>query len=80
MPERVEAADTLIHRRVADGRAGDNPKAVATKAVARVRSGWVVLGDVQFLTGYSLVLPDPVVADLNGSTGSRAERSSTTWS
>jgi diadenosine tetraphosphate (Ap4A) HIT family hydrolase len=25
----------------------------------------VVLGDVQFLRGYSLVLPDPVAADLN---------------
>ena len=31
----------------------------------RVRSGWVVLGDVQFLRGHSLLLPDPVVIDLN---------------
>jgi len=28
-------------------------------------SGWVVLGDVQFVRGYCLLLPDPVVADLN---------------
>ena len=28
-------------------------------------SGWVVLGDVQFLRGYSLLLPDPVVPHLN---------------
>jgi diadenosine tetraphosphate (Ap4A) HIT family hydrolase len=30
-----------------------------------VSSGWVVLGDVQFLPGYCLLLPDPVVPDLN---------------
>lgn len=28
-------------------------------------SGWAVLGDSQFLRGYSLLLPDPVVPDLN---------------
>ena len=28
-------------------------------------SGWVVLGDVQFLRGYCLLLPDPVVPHLN---------------
>jgi hypothetical protein len=27
-------------------------------------SGWAVLGDNQFLTGYSLLLPDPVVDHL----------------
>ena len=51
---------TLIHRRVRECRAGDNPK-----SICRISSGWVVLGDVQFLPGYSLVLPDPVVGDLN---------------
>lgn len=51
---------TLIHRRVEDCRKGRNPK-----TIARVTSGWVVLGDVQFLRGYSLLLPDPVVVDLN---------------
>lgn len=51
---------TLIHQRVDDCRAGRNPK-----TIARVTSGWVVLGDVQFLRGYSLLLPDPVVVDLN---------------
>ena len=30
-----------------------------------MHSGWVVLGDVQFLKGYSLLLPDPVVGHLN---------------
>jgi diadenosine tetraphosphate (Ap4A) HIT family hydrolase len=28
-------------------------------------SGWVVMGDVQFLPGYCLLLPDPVVSGLN---------------
>ena len=51
---------TLIHRRVAECRSGTYPK-----TVCRVSSGWVVLGDVQFLRGYSLILPDPVVPDLN---------------
>lgn len=51
---------TLIHRRVDDCRNGENPK-----TIVRVNSGWVVLGDVQFLPGYSLLLPDPVVVDLN---------------
>lgn len=51
---------TLIHERVEQARAGTNPT-----VICRVRSGWVVLGDSQFLRGYSLLLPDPVVADLN---------------
>jgi diadenosine tetraphosphate (Ap4A) HIT family hydrolase len=51
---------TLIHERVREARAGENPK-----AICRVRSGWIVLGDVQFLRGYSLLLPDPVVASIN---------------
>ncbi len=29
-----------------------------------MRSGWAVLGDHQSLTGYSLLLPDPVVSHL----------------
>ncbi len=51
---------TLIHSRVRESRAGTNPK-----TVCRVGSGWVVLGDVQVVRGYSLLLPDPVVASLN---------------
>ncbi|MGB5325293.1 MAG: hypothetical protein WBN40_07720 [Pseudomonadales bacterium] len=51
---------TLIHQRVEACRKGTYPK-----TICRVNSGWVVLGDVQFLKGYSLLLPDPVVADLN---------------
>ena len=51
---------TLIHRRVDEARRGLNPK-----VICRVHSGWVVLGDIQLLRGYSLLLPDPVVDDLN---------------
>lgn len=51
---------TIIHRRVAEAQAGTNPN-----VICRVRSGWVVMGDVQFLRGYSLLLPDPVVPSLN---------------
>ncbi len=51
---------TLIHRRVEMARAGTNPT-----VICHVPSGWMVLGDTQFLRGYSLLLPDPVVLDLN---------------
>jgi diadenosine tetraphosphate (Ap4A) HIT family hydrolase len=33
--------------------------------VARLPSGWVVMGELQVFTGYCLLLPDPVVAHLN---------------
>lgn len=52
--------ETLIHRRVKACQEQRYPK-----AICRVNSGWVVLGDVQFLRGYSLLLPDPVVPHLN---------------
>ena len=51
---------TLIHQRVEAARAGTNPT-----VISRMPSGWAVLGDVQFLRGYSLLLADPVAADLN---------------
>jgi diadenosine tetraphosphate (Ap4A) HIT family hydrolase len=51
---------TLIHERVDQARAGTNPT-----AICRMPSGWAVLGDAQFIRGYSLLLPDPVVPDLN---------------
>ncbi|NJM90327.1 MAG: hypothetical protein HC847_27525 [Hydrococcus sp. RU_2_2] len=57
---------TLIHRRVEAVRQGNNPT-----VICRVLSGWIVLGDVQFLRGYSLLLPDPVVRDLNSLNGDR---------
>jgi hypothetical protein len=57
---------TLIHRRVEMARAGTNPT-----VVCRVPSGWIVLGDTQFLRGYSILLPDSVVPDLNALDKSR---------
>ena len=52
--------DTAIHRRVAACRIGADPT-----LIARLRSGWAVLGDPQVLPGYCLLLPDPVVPHLN---------------
>jgi diadenosine tetraphosphate (Ap4A) HIT family hydrolase len=52
--------ETLIHRRVAEARQGTN-----TSVIARMRSGWAVVGDRQVVHGYCLLLPDPVVPDLN---------------
>jgi len=52
--------DTLVHRRVASARVGANPT-----VICRMRSGWLVLGDRQVLSGYSVLLPDPVVPHLN---------------
>ena len=51
---------TAIHRMVDRCRAADYPA-----LVARVRSGWVVMGERQVFAGYCLLLPDPVVPHLN---------------
>ena len=51
---------TLIHERVELAQAGANPT-----VICRMASGWAVLGDAQFIRGYCLLLPDPVVPDLN---------------
>lgn len=56
IPERVEAA-----------RAGTNPT-----VICRMPSGWAVMCDTQFLSGYCILLADPVVSSLNDL--SRAER------
>ena len=57
---------TAIHRRVADARAGrDNT------LLGRCASGWAVFGRRQFVSGYLLLLPDPVVPDLNALTPER---------
>jgi diadenosine tetraphosphate (Ap4A) HIT family hydrolase len=51
---------SLISQRVALARNGANDK-----VICRMPSGWAVMGDVQFLPGYCLLLPDPVVPSLN---------------
>jgi len=50
----------MIHERVEAARSGVNPT-----LICQVASGWVVLCDQQFLRGYSILLPDPVVDSLN---------------
>lgn len=55
---------TAIHRRVDALRAGNDPT-----FVARLASGWAVLGERQVLPGYCLLLPDPVVPTLNALAG-----------
>lgn len=52
--------ETAIHRQVAAAREGRDPR-----VVTRVFSGWVVFGEQQFVRGYLLLLPDPVVPSLN---------------
>jgi diadenosine tetraphosphate (Ap4A) HIT family hydrolase len=52
--------ETAIHRMVLAAREGRDPR-----VVARLYSGWAVLGEQQVLRGYTLLLPDPVVPTLN---------------
>ena len=54
----------LISERVEMARRGENPW-----VIAKMRSGWAVMGDVQFLPGYCLLLSDPVVPSLNDLNG-----------
>ena len=51
---------TAIHHQVVAAREGKDPR-----VVARLFSGWVVFGERQFVRGYVLLLPDPVVPTLN---------------
>lgn len=51
---------TLVHRRVCAAQKGENQT-----VICKMPSGWAVLGDTQFIRGYCLLLPDPVVLDLN---------------
>lgn len=55
---------TAIRRRVSALREGSD-----ATFIARMASGWAVLGDPQVLRGYCLLLPDPVVAHLNDFSG-----------
>ena len=55
---------TAIHRQVDAARKG-----TLARVIARMASGWAVLGDPQITHGYCLLLPDPVVPDLNALTG-----------
>jgi diadenosine tetraphosphate (Ap4A) HIT family hydrolase len=63
------AADTAIHRRVAALRAQSDPTLILP-----LPSGWAVFGEQQFLRGYCLLLPDPVVPHLNAMPAAHRER------
>jgi len=62
MKNNEVAADTItaIHSQVIAAREGRDPK-----VIARLFSGWAVFGERQFVRGYALLLPDPVVPNLN---------------
>jgi diadenosine tetraphosphate (Ap4A) HIT family hydrolase len=57
-----------IPERIAAARAGTNPT-----VICKVPSGWVVLCDTQFLSGYCILLADPVVGSLNDLTREKRE-------
>lgn len=60
MKQDKSELQTAIHREVVAAREGREPR-----VVARLTSGWVVFGERQFVRGYVLLLPDPVVSSLN---------------
>ena len=60
MKQDKSELQTAIHREVVAAREGREPR-----VVARLTSGWVVFGERQFVRGYVLLLPDPVVPALN---------------
>jgi len=49
-----------IHQQVESARAGTEPA-----LICRMPSGWAVLCNMQYLPGYCVLLPDPVVPGLN---------------
>ena len=53
-------ANNLIEERVELARRGRNPF-----VICRMTSGWLVIGDVQPLPGYCVLLADPVVESVN---------------
>ena len=52
--------ETPIHRQVNDAREGREPR-----VITRLFSGWALFGERQFVRGYVLLMPDPVVPTLN---------------
>ena len=50
----------LIEQRVEAARRGENPN-----VIAKMPSGWLVIGDTQPLPGYCILLADPIVSSLN---------------
>ena len=59
-PQRSVALANLITERVELARRGQNPY-----VICRMKSGWLVIGDVQPLPGYCVFLADPVAESIN---------------
>jgi len=59
-PESPPEPVTAIHALVSAAREGREPR-----VIARLYSGWALFGERQFVRGYALLLPDPVVPNLN---------------
>jgi len=51
---------TTVKQGVKSARAGTHPG-----LICQVPSGWAVLCDMQYLRGYTILLPDPVVGGIN---------------
>jgi diadenosine tetraphosphate (Ap4A) HIT family hydrolase len=51
---------TGIHRKIHLAQAGELPS-----AIVKMKSGWLIAGDVQVLQGYCVLMADPVARDLN---------------
>jgi diadenosine tetraphosphate (Ap4A) HIT family hydrolase len=60
MKSEIAEHQTAIHQMVAAAREGREPR-----VAAKLTSGWVLFGERQFVRGYVLLLPDPVVPTLN---------------
>jgi len=60
---------TSIHTWVDACRRGAQPR-----LIARMASGWAVMGERQVLRGYCLLLPDPVVPHLNALPAAQRDR------
>ena len=58
--ESVTEPVTAIHQLVSEAREGR-----CARVIARLYSGWALFGERQFVRGYALLLPDPVVPTLN---------------
>jgi len=58
--ETAAEPQTVIHAQVIAAREGREPR-----VIARLFSGWALFGERQFVRGYALLLPDPVVPNLN---------------
>jgi diadenosine tetraphosphate (Ap4A) HIT family hydrolase len=59
MTEPARPRETAIHMLVAAARNGD------PRVITQLPSGWVMFGERQFVSGYALLLPDPVVPGIN---------------